>query len=486
MSVINRTMKTLNVPNGDDTICYEITDEQARNGLAGKADKVSGGTAGNLASVGSGGSLEDSGKKAADFLPASEKGEANGVAELDGTGRVPASQLPGYVDDVVEGYLYEGSFYEDTGHSILIQPESGKIYVDKETNKTYRWSGSAYVTIASDLALGETDSTADRGDRGKAAYDHATDPSRMSSATANGFFKVGVTAQGHVSSLIQVSKQDVTNLGVAPAQDPVFTGSITASGNFSHAEGYMTTATGQNCHAEGYMTSAINNNSHAEGSGSLASNTNAHAEGQVSFARGVGSHAEGYNTSAGGNYSHAEGYRTGTEGNNAHSEGNNTIASGLQSHSEGYDTTASGANAHAEGVSTTADGIISHAEGYGTSTQGAYSHAEGNSTVANKVSQHVDGAFNVVDDYEGEQGKGKYIAITGNGTASDARSNARALDWSGNEYLKGDLYVNCNDDSTGGKKVIPLPAVPTEDGTYILKCTVANGVASYSWDSVTA
>ena len=173
MSVINRTMKTLNVPNGDDTICYEITDEQARNGLAGKADKVSGGTAGNLASVGSGGSLEDSGKKAADFLPASEKGEANGVAELDGTGRVPASQLPGYVDDVVEGYLYEGSFYEDTGHSILIQPESGKIYVDKETNKTYRWSGTTYVEISSSLALGETASTAYRGDRGKAAYDHS-------------------------------------------------------------------------------------------------------------------------------------------------------------------------------------------------------------------------------------------------------------------------------------------------------------------------
>ena len=79
-------------------------------------------------------------------------------------GVVPANQLPSYVDDVLE-YPNLASF-PTTG-------ESGKVYVALDTNKTYRWSGSTYVLIGSDLALGETASTAYRGDRGKTAYDHS-------------------------------------------------------------------------------------------------------------------------------------------------------------------------------------------------------------------------------------------------------------------------------------------------------------------------
>jgi len=97
-------------------------------------------------------------------IPASDKGANNGVAELDDNGRIPVSQLPSYVDDVLE-YASLDQF-PATG-------ESGKIYVALDTNKTYRWGGSAYVVIASDLALGETSSTAYRGDRGKIAYDHS-------------------------------------------------------------------------------------------------------------------------------------------------------------------------------------------------------------------------------------------------------------------------------------------------------------------------
>lgn len=79
-------------------------------------------------------------------------------------GKVPASQLPSYVDDVLE-YANVAAF-SATG-------ETGKIYVAIDTNKTYRWSGSAYVEISASLALGETSSTAYRGDRGKTAYDHS-------------------------------------------------------------------------------------------------------------------------------------------------------------------------------------------------------------------------------------------------------------------------------------------------------------------------
>ena len=87
-------------------------------------------------------------------------------------GKIPASQLPSYVDDVINGYLYEGDFYEDDQHTEQIEPEDDKIYVDLTEDKTYRWSGLEYVEVGGGgVALGETASTAYRGDRGKTAYD---------------------------------------------------------------------------------------------------------------------------------------------------------------------------------------------------------------------------------------------------------------------------------------------------------------------------
>lgn len=97
-------------------------------------------------------------------IPTTAKGTAGGVAELDSNGMVPSAQLPSYVDDVLE--YASLSAFPATG-------ETGKIYVALDTNKTYRWSGSAYVEISESLALGETASTAYRGDRGKTAYDHS-------------------------------------------------------------------------------------------------------------------------------------------------------------------------------------------------------------------------------------------------------------------------------------------------------------------------
>lgn len=149
----------------------------------------------------------------------SEVGVANGVAELDVNGKVPASQLPSFVDDVIEGYYYNSAFYEDAGHTILITGETGKIYIDLDTNKTYRWSGSVYAEISESLALGETSSTAYRGDRGKTAYDHSQDASRVTTATATGLYKVGATAQGHISELSAIVKADLTGLGLADNDD---------------------------------------------------------------------------------------------------------------------------------------------------------------------------------------------------------------------------------------------------------------------------
>lgn len=92
----------------------------------------------------------------------STKGQPSGLAELDSTGKVPAAQLPSYVDDVLE--FSTKAQFPQTG-------ETGKIYVAKDTNLTYRWTGTQYLEISQSLALGETPSTAYSGDKGKVNRD---------------------------------------------------------------------------------------------------------------------------------------------------------------------------------------------------------------------------------------------------------------------------------------------------------------------------
>ena len=109
-------------------------------------------------------------------LEASEKGAVNGVASLDGFGKVPSSQLPSYVDDVIEGYFYEGDFYSDAEHTELITPESDKIYIDVVSNKSYRWTGNIYFPINNPFTPDEEDLTV-KNDRLKLAdktYDSAS------------------------------------------------------------------------------------------------------------------------------------------------------------------------------------------------------------------------------------------------------------------------------------------------------------------------
>ena len=161
-------------------------------------------------------------------LDSTLKGAANGLAELDLTGRVPSSQLPSYVDDVIEGYYYNNKFYKESTHITEITGETGKIYVDLVTDKTYRWGGTAYVVISETLALGETSSTAYRGDRGKTAYDHATDSNRLTTAKTSGLYKIATTIEGHVASATAVEKADITALGI-PAQDTTYESKTAAS-----------------------------------------------------------------------------------------------------------------------------------------------------------------------------------------------------------------------------------------------------------------
>lgn len=180
----------------------------------------SGGSAQNISVKGLGNLAYKSSLTASDVgaISSSLLGAANGVAQLDSSGKVPSAQLPSYVDDTVEGYLYNSKFYKESAHTTQITGETGKIYVDISTNKTYRWSGSAFVEISSSLALGTTSSTAFRGDYGNTAYTHATDSNRLTTATASGLYKVASTANGHIASLTAVTKSDITGLGI-PGSD---------------------------------------------------------------------------------------------------------------------------------------------------------------------------------------------------------------------------------------------------------------------------
>lgn len=117
------------------------------------------------------------------YILSTEKGSAGGVAVLDGSGKVPASQLPGFVDDVLDSYvrpgaaLYSASWLSLEKNGAALTPEEGKLYIVKEgeyANHQYRWTGSQYGEIASSLALGEVTGTAYDGGKGKALRDELT------------------------------------------------------------------------------------------------------------------------------------------------------------------------------------------------------------------------------------------------------------------------------------------------------------------------
>lgn len=164
-----------------------------------------------------------------------KSGSANGLATLDSNGRVPSSQLPSYVDDVIEGYFSNAKFYSTKGsdgtYSGEIVGESGKIYTDLNTNKVYRWSGTAYIVISETLALGTTSSTAFRGDYGNTAYTHAV---AKGSAFGSGLYKITTNAQGHVTAATAVTKSDITALGI-PGQDTNTTYSVMGAATASAA-----------------------------------------------------------------------------------------------------------------------------------------------------------------------------------------------------------------------------------------------------------
>ena len=223
---------------------------------------------------------------------------------------------------------------------------------------------------------------------------------------------------------------------------------------------------------------------------------------------GQGSFAFGTDVEASGNYSFAEGEGTTATNWDGHAEGWGTTSNGVGSHAEGIRTIASGTGSHSEGAESVSIGMYAHSEGQNTSAVGTCSHSEGTRTIANGESSHVVGIFNIEDNYNnwvewvsghsykvgdkvkctsGNESKGyickvansdtknpgqngakwtkrfgrmNFAEIVGNGVDENTRSNARTLDWEGNERLLGDLYVGANSDGTGGTKVAKVSEIP--------------------------
>ena len=149
---------------------------------------------------------------------------------------------------------------------------------------------------------------------------------------------------------------------------------------------------------------------------------------------------------------------SGTVGTNSVSI--NGLASGMYSTTLGTGGRATEYCSYCEGHSNQSSGTSSHAEGEGNKVTGNNSHVEGFANTVNGECQHVFGKANIIDN------DNKYVEIVGNGNAHirdgilyvNSRSNARTLDWNGNEYIKGNLQASGLTDGTTTKTMSEILA----------------------------
>lgn len=237
-----------------------------------------------------------------------------------------------------------------------------------------------------------------------------------------------------------------------------------------------------------------------EGVDNKASGKYSHAEGKKNFAKGNYSHAEGSNmnydetelsnrkitsdiipelsetitisgTSAYGMSSHAEGAQTLAFGDCSHAEGTWCVSGDKNAHSEGYNSQAVGDCSHAEGADTKASGAKSHAEGEFTRAEGAQSHSEGYRTVAKGACCHVQGRCNTIDN------NSKYLHIVGNGVSDSNRKNCHTIDWQGNTWYSGNLYIGGNSQEDSESFVANVPKYNENNNNNVLM--VKNGILTW-------
>ena len=159
------------------------------------------------------------GAMADDYVTKTQMGKANGVASLDSSGRVPSAQLPSYVDDVLE---------YDNRSSFPGMGQSGIIFIAKDTNLAYRWTGSVYVEISPSLALGETASTAYAGNKGAQNADNISKLTQRVGSNSV-ITKLGITQSGIDSITIDFSQLESGINNATPQSGKLLVNSATTS-----------------------------------------------------------------------------------------------------------------------------------------------------------------------------------------------------------------------------------------------------------------
>ena len=177
-------------------------------------------------------------------LDTSLKGANGGLAELDSTGKVPSSQLPAYVDDVIEVANFA---------SLPAIGETGKIYITIDTNLQYRWSGTQYVEISASLALGETSSTAYRGDRGKIAYDHS-----QTTGNPHGTTSIEISYDNVASGLTAINVKEAID-ELQNEKEPTFTKNTAFNKNFGTANDEVARGDASYLKADTYNQTSVDN-----------------------------------------------------------------------------------------------------------------------------------------------------------------------------------------------------------------------------------
>lgn len=203
----------------------------------------------NSATTSSAGAMSSEDKQTLDavkttYIPLNQKGVANGVATLDENALIPSSQLPSYVDDVIEcfatftknedGSLSDISLYEDEEHSISITGEAGKIYVDITVRTVYnraieegvdpimtlaeeqavfgnyqfRWTGTQFAVINASTVIGTIPGTAFDGGRGKQLED-LVNVINGSSSIEGSFRKADSDLQATINESISLLRDDI-------------------------------------------------------------------------------------------------------------------------------------------------------------------------------------------------------------------------------------------------------------------------------------
>lgn len=298
-------------------------------------------------------------------------------------------------------------------------------------------------------------------------------------------FAVGWDGAGHFQSDVYV-KCNADSTGGEKLLSPSNLGTgNTASGNYAFAgAGMYCTASGMCATAFGMASTAAGDFSHARGgggatatgSGATAIGFGVSANGTASFALGMGSTANGGGSVAVGSGAVANGANSAALGGGTRADGAETVAIGMNNYVEDY-------------VATFPEWVPGEHYVYGNKVKRTLPNPDYDAEENNEVPENIvigytcmnETSSNTFDEYDwSDEFNHRYAFIVGNGYFSGSEtvhSNAAAIEWTGDMKLAGNVYVGCNNDSTGGIKLIGLPAYTSQDEGKVLK--IVSGVPTW-------